>query len=54
MYSFGYTFPMVYRVPQTKIVCKSYTLGEVDVSTTSIRAHKPFGVSSPRVRVLDV
>jgi hypothetical protein len=26
---------------------------EVDVSTTCIRAHKPFGVSSSRVRVLD-
>jgi hypothetical protein len=27
---------------------------EVDVSTTPIRAHKPFGVSSPEVSVLDV
>jgi hypothetical protein len=27
---------------------------EVDVSTTLIRAHKPFGVSSLEVRVLDV
>jgi hypothetical protein len=27
---------------------------EVDVSTTPIGAHKPFGVSSPGVRVLDV
>jgi hypothetical protein len=27
---------------------------EIDVSTTTIRAHKPFGVSSPGVRVLDV
>jgi hypothetical protein len=26
---------------------------EVDVSTTPIRAHKPFGVSSFGVRVLD-
>jgi hypothetical protein len=26
---------------------------EVDVSTTPIGAHKPFGVSSSRVRVLD-
>jgi hypothetical protein len=26
---------------------------EVDVSTTSIRAHKPFGFSSSGVRVLD-
>jgi len=27
---------------------------EVDVSTTPIKAHKPFGVSTSRVRVLDV
>jgi hypothetical protein len=27
---------------------------EVDVSTTPIGAHKPFGVSSPGVRVLDI
>jgi hypothetical protein len=27
---------------------------EVDVSTNHIGAHKPFGVSSYRVRVLDV
>jgi hypothetical protein len=27
---------------------------EVDVSTTPIGAHKPFGVSSSGVRVLDV
>jgi hypothetical protein len=27
---------------------------EVDVSTTTIGAHKPFGVSSSGVRVLDV
>jgi hypothetical protein len=27
---------------------------EVDISTTPIRAHKPFGVSSLGVRVLDV
>jgi hypothetical protein len=27
---------------------------EVDVSTTPIKAHKPFDVSSPWVRVLDV
>jgi len=27
---------------------------EVDISTTPIRAHKPFGVSSFGVRVLDV
>jgi hypothetical protein len=27
---------------------------EVDVSTTSIGAHKPFGISSSGVRVLDV
>jgi hypothetical protein len=29
-------------------------LREVDVSTTPIKAHKPFVVSSSRVRVLDV
>jgi hypothetical protein len=29
------------------------TPSEVDVSTTPIEAHKPFGVSSSRVRVLD-
>jgi hypothetical protein len=27
---------------------------DVDVSTTPIGGHKPFGVSSPRVMVLDV
>jgi hypothetical protein len=27
---------------------------EVDVSTNHIRAHKPFGISSSGVRVLDV
>jgi hypothetical protein len=27
---------------------------EVDVSTTPIRTHKPFGVPSPGVMVLDV
>jgi hypothetical protein len=43
-----------YLCCRTKIVCKSYDPREVDVSTTPIGAHKPFGVSSPRVRVLDV
>jgi hypothetical protein len=36
-----------------EIVCKSYTLREVDISTTPIGAHKPFGFSSSEVRVLD-
>jgi hypothetical protein len=36
-----------------EIVCKSYALQEVDVSTTPIGARKPFGFSSSMVRVLD-
>jgi hypothetical protein len=40
-------------MPQTEIVQK-LRRREVDVSTTPIGAHKPFGVSSYEVRVLDV
>jgi hypothetical protein len=44
------------RVPSTtnKDRMKKLCHLEVDVSTTPIEAHKPFGVSSFGVRVLDV
>jgi hypothetical protein len=49
----GYTFPTSYRVPQTGIVCQSYTPGKLIHQTTQNEVHKIVGFSSFGVRVLD-
>jgi hypothetical protein len=47
------TFPTSYRVPQTKIICQSYTPGKLIHQTTQNGVHKTVGFSSSGVRVLD-
>jgi hypothetical protein len=48
-----YTFPTIYRLPQTEIVSRSYALGKLIHQTTQNRVHKIVGFSSSGIRVLD-
>jgi len=45
--------PTSYRVPQTEIVCQSYSPGKLIQKNTQNRVHKNVGFSYSRVRVLD-
>ena len=47
------TFPMIYRVPQTKIVCQSYAPEKLLHQTTQNGVHKTVGFSYSGGRVLD-
>jgi hypothetical protein len=47
------TFPMSYRVPQTEVVCQSYTPGKLMHQTTQNEVNKTVGFSYLGVKVLD-
>ena len=47
------TFPMSYRAPQTKIVCKNNVPEKSIHQTTQNEVHKTVGFSSSEDRVLD-
>jgi hypothetical protein len=47
------TFPTSYSVPETEIVCQTYTPGKLIHQTTQNGVHKIVGFSSSGARVLD-